>query len=513
MRFGLFFLAVSLLAEPQLVELENPRVGVLSGLFSAEKQQTSQSNPLSLKIPFESQVVRNTDIISQMQAEKLYLGLFQFRTELGRLYAQNLLQNGTLSSVEELKERQEMIKRWMKDDVERWDLQDSITRLKGFEAELLEFFAGFEPKHSNWWTIFNPYVYASLTVSYVQMTLRAQLHGFWQRQPGFFGFIRSVPRRVGLAFLSLIEIAGAGFNLYEQGKSHLKVKNAHALAVKRVRALQNLLLIHEHPELEELLKDTQSIGFDVDTHLFQVNLIKANRVLAQAREHKDLLWNLVLETARLDFYLAVSDRLAWWPKDLCFVELIEGHTPKLHAEGLWNPMMVPEKSHRNTVSLEGKSKVMLLTGENASGKSTLMRAVGINVLFLAQTLGIASAKSFTLTPFKAVCGFMQTDDILGERSSYEAEVNRVVSAIKMDVQPKLLIADELFSSTNANDALMGSQEILSILEGQEYSAALVSSHLSGLNAKSNFYMDAYRIFPGSNPKTNALELFEQELGL
>ncbi len=506
MRFVLAFFATTLLAEPQLVELENPRVGVLSGLFSEEKKQTSPRKPLKLGVSFESTVLKNLDIVSQMGAEKFYPGLFQFRTQLGHLYAENLLQNGALSSIEELRGRQDFIKRWMQDDVERCDMQDAIGRLKGLEGELLELLSESAPKHQSWWAVFNPYVYASLTASYVQMTLKAQMRGFWQRGPGFLGFIRSIPRRVGFAFLSLIELAGAGFNLYEQGKSHLKLKNAHASAIRRVRALQNLLRIHGYSEFE-------NVGFNVDTHLFQINLIKANSVLAGAREMKDLLSKLVLETARLDFYLAVSERMARGSKDLCFVQFVEAKVPTLDAQGLWNPLLSSEKSVRNRVVLEGDSKVMLLTGPNASGKSTLMRAVGINVLFLAQTLGIASASSFILTPFKAVYGFMQTADSLGERSSYETEATRIVGAVKINAQPKIIIADELFSSTNAKDALIGSQEILSILEAQEHSAALVSSHLSGLNASSEFHMDAYQIISGPNAKTNALELFERELGL
>ncbi len=138
-----------------------------------------------------------------------------------------------------------------------------------------------------------------------------------------------------------------------------------------------------------------------------------------------------------------------------FVNYKEQKTPHLVMNNFWNPFLDPDTVITNSLELGTSSehRNVLITGPNAGGKSTALKAIAYSVL-LAQTLTVANA-DITLTPFSKVFTTIDITDTVGKESLYQADKNRVKTVTKtlasLDAgQKALLISDELFNSTGAS---------------------------------------------------------------
>jgi DNA mismatch repair ATPase MutS len=117
-----------------------------------------------------------------------------------------------------------------------------------------------------------------------------------------------------------------------------------------------------------------------------------------------------------------------------------------------------------------------------SGKSTLLRSVGINAV-LALAGAPVRARSLRLTPL-AVGGTLRIQDSLLEgRSRFYAEITRIreLADIAAGPVPLLFLLDELFHGTNSHDRLVGAAGVLRSLLGHG-AVGLVTTHDLALTA-------------------------------
>lgn len=123
---------------------------------------------------------------------------------------------------------------------------------------------------------------------------------------------------------------------------------------------------------------------------------------------------------------------------------------------------------------------MVITGPNAGGKSTLIKSILINVVF-SQTIGIANATSFEITPFYFINSQINIPDIKGHASLFEAEMLRCkynLNTLKtIDNKPSFIVLDEVFSSTNIIEGISGAYAILSKLASYSNNCTIVTTHL------------------------------------
>jgi hypothetical protein len=134
------------------------------------------------------------------------------------------------------------------------------------------------------------------------------------------------------------------------------------------------------------------------------------------------------------------------------------------ADGLAHPLLSPAAAVRNDVALCGATRLLVVSGSNMSGKSTLLRAVGANAV-LALAGGPVRANRLRLSPL-AVGATMRVQDSLAEgKSRFFAEVTRVRAVLDRAAGPTpvLFLLDELFSGTNSADRLRGSEGVIRAL--------------------------------------------------
>ncbi|MEO7360735.1 MAG: hypothetical protein ABI120_10420 [Gemmatimonadaceae bacterium] len=107
---------------------------------------------------------------------------------------------------------------------------------------------------------------------------------------------------------------------------------------------------------------------------------------------------------------------------------------------------------------------VLITGSNMSGKTTFVRAVGINAI-LAQTVSTALATRWHAPYLRVGSSIGNTDSVLEGRSYYMAEVESIRSLVerKHDGHQHLFLIDELFRGTNTAERVAGAYGVLEYL--------------------------------------------------
>ena len=109
---------------------------------------------------------------------------------------------------------------------------------------------------------------------------------------------------------------------------------------------------------------------------------------------------------------------------------------------------------------------VLVTGSNMSGKSTLLRTVGVNVV-LAQTLNTCLARAYDAPAYRVRSCIGRADDLVSGKSYYLVEAESVLALVDASErkEPHLFLFDELFRGTNAVERIAAAVAVLEVLVG------------------------------------------------
>jgi len=123
---------------------------------------------------------------------------------------------------------------------------------------------------------------------------------------------------------------------------------------------------------------------------------------------------------------------------------------------------------------------ILLFGTNACGKSTLMKAIGLNVI-LAQAGFYVPCQSFKYKPYtKIFTRILSNDNIFRSQSSFAVEIMELSSIFQLSDENSLILGDELCSGTETKSAISIVSKSLDILS-KKRSSYIITSHLHQLN--------------------------------
>ncbi|MDP6718142.1 MAG: MutS family DNA mismatch repair protein, partial [Pirellulaceae bacterium] len=208
--------------------------------------------------------------------------------------------------------------------------------------------------------------------------------------------------------------------------------------------------------------------------------------------------------------------------------------PSVTATELGHALLSNDVCVRNDVKLGPTGTFLLVTGSNMSGKSTLLRSIGVNVA-LAQAGGPVCAAEFQLTPLRIATSMRITDSLEDGISFFMAELKRLKQIVDQsgeasqeDEATLLYLLDEILQGTNSSERHIAvSRVIRHLVENGAIGA--VSTHDLGL-AKNPDLVDVcetvhfresfssgengqkmtfdYKVRSGVSPTTNALKLLE-----
>jgi hypothetical protein len=146
-----------------------------------------------------------------------------------------------------------------------------------------------------------------------------------------------------------------------------------------------------------------------------------------------------------------------------FPHIVEPGEPSralLEGVDLGHPLVSSARMVRNDVRLGGEVGLLVVSGSNMSGKSTLLRTAGVNAV-LALAGAPVRAASLRISPL-SIGGTLRIQDSLQEgRSRFYAEITRVRTIVDLAQRgPMLFLLDELFHGTNSHDRLVGATGVL-----------------------------------------------------
>jgi hypothetical protein len=199
----------------------------------------------------------------------------------------------------------------------------------------------------------------------------------------------------------------------------------------------------------------------------------------------------------------------------------------LECSELAHPLLAPDRRVANDVRVEGPSALVIVTGSNMAGKSTLLRAVGTNIA-LALAGGPVCAKEMRV-PVVRLRASMRVRDSLQTGASYFYAELRKLKAVVAEAEaapPIFFLFDELLRGTNAVARIEGARAILAFLR-KSGAMGLIATHDDalcsladepGVRATNIHFTDVivdgemtfdYRLRPGSATTSNALHLLQR----
>jgi DNA mismatch repair ATPase MutS len=146
------------------------------------------------------------------------------------------------------------------------------------------------------------------------------------------------------------------------------------------------------------------------------------------------------------------------------------------ATGIGHPLISAATCIRNDVCLSDGRHVFLVSGSNMSGKSTLLRSVGINAV-LAMAGAPVRAQRLRMTPLHVGASIRVNDSLQEGSSRFYAEITRLRKLFDLaSGNPSLLfLLDELLQGTNSNDRRIGAEGVVRALLNRA-AIGLVSTH-------------------------------------
>ena len=206
-----------------------------------------------------------------------------------------------------------------------------------------------------------------------------------------------------------------------------------------------------------------------------------------------------------------------------FPELVETEAC-FDGEALGHPLIAADRCIRNDVRMNSRHQLLIVSGSNMSGKSTLMRTVGINVV-LALVGAPVCAKRLRVSPLNIGASIHILDSLQTGASRFYAEITRLKQIVELTNEqlPLLFLLDEILSGTNSHDRRIGAEAVVRSLV-KRGAIGLVTTHDLALTRiaddleerASNVHFEDrlengkmifdYRMQPGVVQRSNALEL-------
>jgi len=206
-----------------------------------------------------------------------------------------------------------------------------------------------------------------------------------------------------------------------------------------------------------------------------------------------------------------------------------GDEALLEAEAIGHPLIERSRVVRNDVRMGGAGpRVLVVSGSNMSGKSTLLRTLGVNAV-LAQAGAPVRARRLRMSPLAVGASIRVTDSLQGGVSGFYAEILRLRQILDATARPGpkgapvLFLIDEFLHGTNSHDRLIGAEAVvrglvergaIGLITTHDLALADIAGELGERAANVHFedhiedgrMVFDYALRPGVVRKSNAIEL-------
>jgi hypothetical protein len=207
-----------------------------------------------------------------------------------------------------------------------------------------------------------------------------------------------------------------------------------------------------------------------------------------------------------------------------FPEVVEG-VALFEGEGLGHPLIPESRNVRTDLRLsEERERVLIVSGSNMSGKSTLLRTIGTNTV-LALAGAPVRANGLRLSPLQVGASIRIQDSLQAGASRFYAEITRLRQIVELTEGelPVLFLLDEILHGTNSHDRRIGAEGVvrgllergaIGLVTTHDLALARIAEELAPRADNVHFedHLEGgkmtfdYRLRPGVVQRSNALEL-------
>ena len=202
---------------------------------------------------------------------------------------------------------------------------------------------------------------------------------------------------------------------------------------------------------------------------------------AWRRKHGDEVRRWLMAIGELEGFGSLAAYRYEHPADP-FPELDPSLVAVFEGRDIGHPLLSSARMVRNDVSFAPPTRLFVVSGSNMSGKSTLLRTIGVNTV-LALAGAPVRASRLRLSALSVGATLRIQDSLLEGRSRFYAEITRIreLTDATLGDRPLLFLLDELFHGTNSHDRLTGAAGVLRVLL-ERGAIGLVTTHDLALTA-------------------------------
>ena len=230
--------------------------------------------------------------------------------------------------------------------------------------------------------------------------------------------------------------------------------------------------------------DMMELGLDYIRMFFHLDIIKFNSMVKEVYKYREEIDEIIKLIGKLDVYLCIGECREYL-KAYCVPEYEKGN---YLAKELYHPLL--SEPVKNDVEV---TKSMLITGSNASGKSTFLKTVALNAV-LAQSIHTVCADSYEGDYYRIYSSLTLRDNIFEGDSYYMAEIKsikRILDASKKEGAPVLAFVDEVLRGTNTIERISASGVILQQLAGGNGHCLAATHDLELTEMLKNYYENVH----------------------
>ena len=252
---------------------------------------------------------------------------------------------------------------------------------------------------------------------------------------------------------------------------------------------------------------------------FHLDLIKFNSMLKDFSKHTEEFESMFETVGFLDCMLAVASYRKLNEDAYSIPQVVCGGDRQLDIQEAAHPLLTDPVT--NSLKTAGP---VLLTGSNASGKSTFLKTIALNAV-MAQSIHTVLADYYRASAFRVMTSIALRDDIESGESYYIVEIKslkRIIETAASSEVPILCFIDEVLRSTNTVERIAASTQILSDL-GRSNTICFAATHDIELTSLledefANYHFEEqiqddeikfdYRLQPGRATTRNAINLLK-----
>lgn len=440
---------------------------------------------------------------NDLELDELFMVMNRTVSAMGEEYLYAMLRQPQFDEAE-MKERERLISFFLNEEEKRIDVQVALYQIgkqrKYSVYESMNYIRNIKRESNLPHILAIVLLFGSLAFAFLKpaigviatvVVISYNLTAYMKRRGELDAYLSSVTHLIRLLYATE-DVAKLSVPELSSYVARMKELNKHFAAFKR-----NFWIIGS----KKPTGDIMDMFVSYLRMLFHIDLIKFNGMLKIYDKHADKLNELYEVVGYLDaLCAAASFRALLGEGGYCVPELLSESVPGIpgmpgrnadkdaNADNsgfsgkVWTPVYEAEELYHPLLDAPVTNSIrtnrsVLLTGSNASGKSTFLKSVAMGAL-LAQTIHTVPAKSYRASYFQILSSMALRDNMQGNESYFIVEIKslkRIYEAAKAPVCT-LCFVDEVLRGTNTVERIAASREVLSGLANSGRTICFAATH-------------------------------------